>query len=107
MLSLSVDSPAAGAARLVLAGHLDDEGAREVLHTAADVVRCGCDRLVVDVDGITSYDAAAAYAVTGCWRLARFLPAGVALVAERPTGRALVDEAGVPEQGIMDACPVS
>jgi hypothetical protein len=107
VLTLSVDSPAAGAARLVLAGHLDDEGARDVLHAAADVVRCGCERLVVDLDGITSYDAEAAFAVLGCWRLARYLPEGVALVAERATGRALADTAGVPEQGIMDSCRAS
>jgi hypothetical protein len=104
VLSLSVDSPAAGAARLVLAGHLDDEGAREVLHAAADVVRCGCARLVVDLDGITSYDDDAAFAVLGCWRLARFLPDGVALVAEHEIGRALADDAGVPAQGIMGSC---
>ena len=107
VLSLSVDSPAAGAARLVLAGHLDDAGARDVLHAAADVVRCGCERLVVDLDGITSYDEDATFAVLGCWRLARFLPAGVALVADRATGRALADDAGVPAQGIMGQCPVS
>ena len=107
VLSLSVDSPAAGAARLVLAGHLDDEGAREVLHTAADVVRCGCERLVVDLDGVTSYDDAAVFAVRGCWRLARYLPEGVSLVAELPTGRALADDAGVPEQGIMGPCHAS
>ena len=107
VLSLSVDSPAAGAARLVLAGHLDDAGARDVLHAAADVVRCGCARLVVDLDGITSYDEDAAFAVLGCWRLGRYLPAGVELVAGQATGRALADDAGVPEQGIMGACPVS
>ena len=105
MLSLSVSSPAAGAARLVLAGHLDDAGAREVLHAAADVVRCGCTRLLVDLDGITSYDAGAAFAVRGCWRLSRFLPEGVAVVAEQEVGRALADDAGVPDQGIMDSCP--
>jgi hypothetical protein len=105
VLSLSVHAPAAGAARLVLGGHLDDEGARDVLHAAADVVRCGCARLVVDLDAITSYDDDAAFAVLGCWRLARFLPDGVVLVAEQATGRALADEAGVPAQGIMGACP--
>ncbi len=103
MLTLSVDSP--GSARLALAGHLDGAGARDVLHTAADVVRCGCERLVVDLDGVTSYDDDAVFAVLGCWRLARYLPEGVAMVAEREVGRALADDAGVPEQGIMGSCP--
>ena len=95
VFTLSLDVPASGAARLRLAGHLDDDAAREVLHAAADVVRCGCSRLVVDLDGITSWDDAAAFAVTGCTRLARYLSDGVEVVAAGPAGRDLAESAGV------------
>ena len=104
-MSLSVSVPTAGAAHLALVGHLDDAAARDLLHTAADVAKSGCARLLVDLDGITSYDSEAAFAVLGCWRLARYLPDGVVLVAESATARALADDAGVPAQGIMDTCP--
>lgn len=107
MLTVSIDSPAgplSDGVRLLLAGHLDDAGARDVLHTAADLVRWGCPRLLVDLDGITSYDEDAAYAVAGCWRLARYVPRGVAVVADGEVGRALAEHAGVPEQGIMGSC---
>ena len=105
MLTVSIDAPAADSARLALAGHLDDAGARDVLHAAADLVRGGCPRLLVDLDGVTSYDEDAAYAVAGCWRLGRYVPGGVAVVAEGELGRALAERAGVPAQGIMDSCP--
>jgi hypothetical protein len=105
VLTVSIDAPAGDGARLLLAGRLDDAGARDVLHTAADLVRCGCPRLLVDLDGVTSYDEDATYAVAGCWRLARYVPRGVGVVAEREVGRELAERAGVPEQGIMDSCP--
>ncbi len=81
MFTLTLDAPAAGAARLRLAGHLDGEAARDVLHAAADVVRCGCLRLVLDLDGLTSWDDDATYAVVGCTRLERWLPEGVDVVS--------------------------
>ena len=105
MLTVSIDAPAVDSARIALAGHLDDAGARDVLHAAADLVRLGCPRLLVDLDGITSYDEDAAYAVAGCWRLSRYVAGGVAVVAEGDVGRALAEHAGVPAQGIMDSCP--
>lgn len=95
VFTLLLDAPAPGAARLTLQGHLDDEAAREVLHRAATVVRCGCSRLVVDLDGITGFDDAAAYAVVGCSRLARWLPEGVDVVAERRRARDLAASAGL------------
>ena len=103
MFTLSVDAPAAGAARLRLAGHLDQPAAREVLHAAADVVKCGCLRLVVDLGEVDSYDEDAAYAVTGCTRLARWLPEGVSVIAGSGAGADLADSAGVP--GSMVSCP--
>ena len=90
VFTLTLDAPAAGAARLRLAGHLDGEAAREVLHAAADVVRCGCSRLVVDLDGLTSWDDDATYALVGCTRLARWLPGGVDVVAGGALQRGLV-----------------
>jgi hypothetical protein len=81
VFTLILDSPAAGTARLRLAGHLDSEAARDLLHAAAHVVRCGCSRLVLDLDGLTSWDEDATYAVVGCTRLARWLPEGVEVVA--------------------------
>ena len=90
MFTLTLDAPAAGAARLRLAGHLDGEAARDVLHAAADVVRCGCSRLVVDLDGLTSWDDDATYAVVGCTRLARWLPEGVDVVAGGAHHRSLL-----------------
>ena len=90
MFTLTLDAPGAGAARLRLAGHLDGEAAREVLHAAADVVRCGCSRLVVDLDGLTSWDDDATYAVVGCTRLARWLPQGVDVIADGSLQRDLV-----------------
>ena len=98
MFTLTLDAPDSGAARLRLAGHLDDAAAREVLHAAADVVRCGCSRLVVDLGQLTSWDEAAAFAVVGCTRLARWLPGGVDVVAGSAAGRRLAASAGVPEQ---------
>lgn len=95
VLTLLLDTPAVGAARLRLSGHLDDQGAREVLHAAADVVRCGCSRLVVDLAGLASYDDEAAYAVVGCCQLARFLPEGVAVVAGPGAGAELAETVGV------------
>ena len=95
MFTLSLDTPAVGAARLRLAGHLDDAAARDVLHAAADVVRCGCSRLVVDLHGLVSFDDDAAYCVIGCWRLGRFLSEGVAVVAGSAAGEALAETAGV------------
>jgi hypothetical protein len=112
VFTLSVDAPAAGAARLKLAGHLDDDAARQVLHAAADVVRCGCSRLVVDLDDVESYDDDAAYAVTGCAKLARWLPGGVAVVAGTRAGGDLAELAGVASHpttghlpGTMVVCP--
>lgn len=98
MLLLSLDAPAAGAARLRLSGHLDDAAARDVLHAAADVVRCGCSRLVLDLDEVTSFDASATYAVTGCTRLARWLPEGVEVVAGTAAAQALAATAGIAER---------
>ncbi len=95
MFTLSLDAPDSGAARLRLSGHLDDAAAHELLRCAASVVRCGCSRLVVDLDGITSYDDEATYAVVGCTRLARWLPDGVDVVAFEQEARALADRAGV------------
>jgi hypothetical protein len=105
VLTVSIDAPAVDSARIALAGHLDDVGARDVLHAAADLVRLGCPRLLVDLDGITSYDDEAAYAVAGCWRLSRYVAGGVAVVAEGRVARELAEHAGVPAQGIMDSCP--
>ncbi len=104
MLTVSIDAPAVDSARIALAGHLDDAGARDVLHAAADLVRLGCPRLLVDLDGITSYDEEATYAVAGCWRLSRYVAGGVAVVAEGGVARELAEHAGVPAQGIMDSC---
>lgn len=95
VFTLAFDVPASGAARLRLAGHLDDAAARDVLHAAADVVRCGCSALVVDLDGITSWDDDAAFAVVGCTRLARWLPDGVEVVAGKTAARRLAVTAGV------------
>lgn len=110
VFSLSVDAPAAGAARLRLIGHLDDIAARQVLHAAADVVKCGCLRLVVDLGEVVSYDEEAAYAVTGCARLARWLPEGVAVLTGAGAGADLAERAGVaPHEhasaGSMASCP--
>jgi hypothetical protein len=80
VFTLTLDAPAPGAARLRLTGHLDGEAARDVLHAAADVVRCGCARLLLDLEDLTSWDADATYAVVGCTRLARWLPEGVEVV---------------------------
>lgn len=95
MFTLSLDAPAVGATRLRLAGHLDDAAARDVLHAAADVVRCGSSRLVVDLKGLDSFDAEAAYCVIGCCRLARFLAEGVSVVAGSAAGEALAETAGL------------
>ena len=95
MLTIRVDSFAAGAARLRLAGHLDDRGARDLLHVAADVVRCGCSRLVVDLRGVTSWDSDAAFAVVGCTRLARWLQDGVDVVCPDGPARELAAHAGI------------
>ncbi len=95
MFTLSLDAPAVGAARLRLAGHLDDVAAREVLHAAADAVRCGCSRLVVDLQDLDSFDAEAAYCVVGCCGLGRFLSEGVAVLAGSAAGEALAQTVGV------------
>ena len=95
MLTIRIDAFAAGAARLRLAGHLDDSGARDLLHAAADVVRCGCSRLVVDLRGVTSWDSDAAFAVVGCTRLARWLQDGVDVVCPDGPARELARHAGV------------
>lgn len=111
MFTLVLDAPTSGAARLRLTGHLDDSAARDVLHAAADVVRCGCSGLVVDLDGLTSWDDDAAFAVVGCTRLARWLPDGVDVVAGTAAGRGLAETAGIATPpagpGIMAACHAS
>ena len=96
MIDLLLDSPASGTARLRPTGHLDDAAARDLLHAAADVVRSGCTRLVVDLDGLSSWDPTAAYALVGCTRLARWLQDGVDVVASAGPGRALAASADVP-----------
>lgn len=95
MLTIRLDLPSAGAARLRLSGHLDGSAARDVLHAAADVVRCGCSRLVVDLDGVTSWDSDAAFAVVGCARLSRWVEGGVDVVGASPAARELASQAGV------------
>ena len=112
MLTLVLDAPGAGAARLRLAGHLDSQGARDVLHAAADVASSGCSRLVVDLADLVSYDDDAAYALTGCVQLGRWLAGGVTVVAGSAAGWRLADTAGVvphPAQGhatgTMVPCP--
>ena len=99
MLTLSLDSPSPGCARLRLSGHLDAAGARDLLHAAADVVRCGCATLVLDLDGLQSWDDDAAYAVVGCTRLSRFLPEGVEVVCATAPGRDLAQQVGVAPTG--------
>ena len=112
MFNLSLDAPTPGSARLRLSGHLDSAAAREVLHVAADVVKCGCSSLVLDLEELETFDEDATYAVVGCCRLARFLPEGVAVVGGSPAGAALADTAGVAlhdaqehSPGTMVACP--
>jgi hypothetical protein len=106
VFNLVIDAPAAGSARLSLSGHLDDTAARQVLHVAADVVQGGCSRLVVDLDGLLTWDDEATYALVGCARLARWLPDGVAVVAAAAPGRELADRAGIaPDPDIMASCP--
>ena len=105
MLTVSLDTPAREGARLRLTGHLDAAAARDLLHAAADLVRGGCPRLLVDLDGLTSYDEDAAFAVAGCWRLARWVPLGVGVLAAGEVARTLAETAGVPPQGIMGPCP--
>ena len=112
MFNLTLDNPALGATRLRLSGHLDDEAARQVLHAAADAVKCGCSKLVVDMAALESFDDEAAYAVVGCTRLGRYLPEGVAVVTESPASTALADTAGVEPHpakahsaGTMVPCP--
>jgi hypothetical protein len=95
VLTIRLDALAAGAAQLRLTGHLDDTGARDLLHAAADVVRCGCSRLVVDLRGVTSWDSEAAFAVVGCTRLARWLENGVDVVCADGPARELAAHAGV------------
>lgn len=95
MFTLTIDAMGPGAVRLRLTGHLDDAAAREVLHAAADIVKGGCSRLVVDLDGITSFDETSAFAVVGCARLARWLPQGVEVVADAEPGRELAAQAGL------------
>ena len=111
MFTLVLDAPTSGAARLRLTGHLDDAAARDVLHAAADVVRCGCSGLVVDLDGLTSWDSSAAFALVGCTRLARWLPDGVDVVADTDAARGLAACAGISPTacgpGIMAACHAS
>ena len=98
MFTLVLDSPALGATRLRLAGHLDQAAARDVLHAAADVVRCGSSRLVVDLQDLESFDDDAAYCVIGCCRLGRYLTEGVAVVARSRAGEALAEAARVVPQ---------
>ena len=106
---MTLDAPAAGAARLRLAGHLDGEAARDVLHAAADVVRCGCSRLVLDLDALTSWDDDATYAVVGCTRLARWLPEGVDVVSGALQRELLASSGHAPERraDTMAACHAS
>ena len=115
MFTLSVDALPAGAARLRLLGHLDATAARDLLHTAADVARSGCSRLVVDLADLASYAEDAVYALTGCARLGRWLPDGVQVVAGSEAGAVLAERAGVAAHlvhaaaghlpGTMVACP--
>ena len=98
MFTLSLDAPALGAARLRLAGHLDDVAARDVLHAAADAVRCGSSRLVVDLHDLDSFDVEAAFCVVGCCRLGRFLAEGVVVLAGSAAGEALAQTIGVGPQ---------
>jgi hypothetical protein len=112
VFSLSLDAPAVGATRLRLSGHLDDDGARQVLHAAADAVRCGCSKLVVDLAELDSFDEHTSYAVKGCSQLARYLPEGVTVVTGSQVSEALADTAGVAPHpvsahspGTMVPCP--
>lgn len=109
---LSLDAPTAGAARLRLSGHLDSAAARQVLHAAADVVKCGCSSLVVDMAELESFEPEAAYAVVGCSKLSRYVPEGVAVLTGSEASEALADTAGVPPHpaeahapGTMVPCP--
>lgn len=106
VFTLSLDSPASGAARLRLSGHLDDAAARDVLHAAADVVRCGCTSLVVDLDGLTSWDEDATFAVVGCTRLGRWLSDGVSVVAVSRAARELASRAGVASTRARRPLPI-
>lgn len=103
MLTVSLDAP--GSVRLNLDGHLDDPAVREVLHLAADAVRCGCTTLVLDLDRLVSFDDGGATAVVGCCALAPWLPGGVELIADSEVARALVRSAWGADEGIMATCP--
>jgi hypothetical protein len=103
VLTIRLDALAGDAARLCLGGHLDNAGARAVLQTAADLTRGGCSRLVVDLDGVTSWDGEATFAVVGCTRLARWLSHGVEVVGASPAARELALEAGVAPASGSDA----
>lgn len=103
MVTVTLDAP--GSARLVVNGHLDDAAAREVLHLAADAVRCGCSCLVLDLEGLDSYDEHGTVAVVGCCRLAPWLDGGVELRADGDVARGLVRSAWGVDEGIMASCP--
>ncbi len=54
-----------------------------------DAPAVGCSRLVLDLDGLTSWDDDATYAVVGCTRLARWVPEGVHVLAGERLQRGL------------------
>lgn len=105
MVTVTLDAP--GSACLVVDGHLDDAAVREVLHLAADAVRCGCSRLVLDLESLDSFDQHGPLAVVGCCRLAPWLHGGVELRADGEVARSLVRSAWGADEGIMASCPAS
>lgn len=103
MVTVTLDAP--GCARLAVDGHLDAPVAREILHLAADAVRCGCSRLVLDLESLDSYDDQGLVAVVGCCRLSPWLDGGVELRADGDVARGLVRSAWGADEGIMASCP--
>lgn len=76
---------------LRLDGRLDAEAAQVLLRAAAAAAACAAKRLEIDMRAVDSYTPEGVLGITGCRRLARHVPGGVAfLVAGGTSNGALL-----------------
>ncbi|MGK5673763.1 STAS domain-containing protein [Micromonospora sp. URMC 106] len=94
LLTIDVARPDAGRVRLRLAGELDFDTAPELIATAAELRRDGCDELLIDLSGVSLCDSSGLSALVVVHRGG---PGVVRLSGVSPQLQQLLDRTGLAE----------
>lgn len=94
LLTIEVDRLSAGRARLRLTGELDFDTAPDLIETAAELRRDGCQELLLDFAGVALCDSSGLSALVVIHRAGA---AAIQLTGMHPQVRQLLDRTGLGE----------